>query len=264
MYVSNAQTASDTVTNKTVLELKAAGLSADNIKSKISSSPCKFDLSKDNLIALKKAGISDDVISAMFSKGNAANSGKPNQNSSPQGSSGSKVDPGIYYSKNGKDSSPVKLEPSVFSQSKRGANFFPEFGQKTKMTSAINGANSNLQINENKPVFLIYFASAPYNGGNFSANWIGSATSPTEFILIRFKIVKNSREVVTGSYGTYQGFSSGIDVKDQVSFKSEKIAEGQYRIYFDEPLQTGEYGFMYGGGGTRTTAFQKVFDFGIK
>ena len=77
-------------------------------------------------------------------------------------------------------------------------------------------------------------------------------------------ISKNNREVETGSYGTYSGFSSGVPDKNKVSFKFDKSPEGQYRIYFDQPLEAGEYGFMYAGSGTSTSSSQKVFDFGIK
>jgi hypothetical protein len=261
---TRAQTSSDTLTNKTILDFKDAGFGAEIIKSKIANSPCKFDLSPDKMIALKKAGITDDVISAMLSKGNTASSGKPNQNSSPQGSSGAKVTPGIYYSQSGKDNPTVQLDPTSFSQSKTGPNFFPGFGEKTKTTSIISGSSANFQINEKKPVFWFYFGASPYTGGNFSTAWVGSATNPEEFILIKFNIKRNNREVETGSYGTYSGFSSGVPDKNKVSFRPEKLADGQYKIHFDQPLEAGEYGFMYTGAGGKTTAFQKVFDFGIK
>jgi hypothetical protein len=53
-FSANAQTKTDTVTNNTVLQLKAAGLSADIIKAKIQGSLCRFDLSTDALVTLRK------------------------------------------------------------------------------------------------------------------------------------------------------------------------------------------------------------------
>ena len=56
------------MTNTDVLALKAAGFSDDLIVSKIKSSRCAFRLDTSDLIDLKKSGLSDRVIGAMMDK----------------------------------------------------------------------------------------------------------------------------------------------------------------------------------------------------
>lgn len=118
---TNAQNKIDTVTNKTVIQLKGAGLSSDIIKAKIQGSVCSFDLSTDALIALKKAGIPDDVITAMLNKNNAISTNISNTNNSTASADTAKnVSPGIYYCK-GKPCDLMELEASVYSQAKMGS-----------------------------------------------------------------------------------------------------------------------------------------------
>lgn len=278
-YVSHAQPRMDTVTNKTVIDLKSAGLSTDVIKAKIISSPCNFDISSDGLIGLKKSGLPDDVISYMVAKENQTNTIQAMMATAAKGrvdyqenigksNTVPKVEPGIYYSKP-ETQTPIELDPSIYSQSKKGAGVLGGLTggiSKTKTISTINGASANLQIMENKPVFMFYFdksnASSSFGSNNI---WMNTATSPNEFILVKFNTSKKNREVVTGSYGTYSGISSGIDDDNKVIFKYEKLTSGQYKVYFDDPLKPGEYGFVFAGSTTATLGtVQKVYDFGIK
>jgi hypothetical protein len=57
---------SSEVTNQDVLDMTKAGLSANVIADKISSTPCRFDTSIAALASLKSAGVDDDVLSAMI------------------------------------------------------------------------------------------------------------------------------------------------------------------------------------------------------
>ncbi len=57
--------AEETLTNRSVERMVAAGLSPDIIASKIKTTPNTFDVSIDTILALKKNGIHDDIIKAM-------------------------------------------------------------------------------------------------------------------------------------------------------------------------------------------------------
>ena|SRR5215468_3391402 len=57
------------LTNAKIIEMTEVGLAPEIITLKIRSSAVDFDISTDALIALKKAGVKDDVISAMVEKG---------------------------------------------------------------------------------------------------------------------------------------------------------------------------------------------------
>jgi hypothetical protein len=184
------------------------------------------------------------------------------------------VESGIYYCK-GEPCKLMELEPSVYSQAKMGSGILTgiTYGiAKTKMKATLSGSNANMQIEENNPVFYFYFDKNTTNNlGSSSAQniWFSSATSPNEFMLIKFTESKNkkSREVVTGSFNSYAGLSSGIDDKYKVPFKYEKVSPGVYKVYTEKPLEAGEYCFMYAGGttlGYGSTVLQKVYDFGVK
>ncbi|MBA3973755.1 MAG: PEGA domain-containing protein [Candidatus Solibacter sp.] len=56
------------MTNNDVLELRKAGFSEDLIITKINSSTCSFRMETQDMIDLKRAGLSDKVIAAMMAK----------------------------------------------------------------------------------------------------------------------------------------------------------------------------------------------------
>jgi hydrogenase maturation factor len=65
----SAPATSGSMTNADVLKLKAAGFGDELIVAKIKSSKGEFKLDTDALLELKKAGISDAVLSAMIGAG---------------------------------------------------------------------------------------------------------------------------------------------------------------------------------------------------
>ena len=67
-----ATTAPAAMTNHDVIQLAKAKLSDSVIISKIRKSKTKFDMSTNGLVALKQAGVSDAVISAMMDAANGA------------------------------------------------------------------------------------------------------------------------------------------------------------------------------------------------
>jgi hypothetical protein len=60
--------AQQSLNNDSVIKLAKAGLSDDLIVSTINASPGTYDTSADGLIALKSAGVSDKVVSALVAK----------------------------------------------------------------------------------------------------------------------------------------------------------------------------------------------------
>ena len=84
------------MTNDEVISLAGAGLNSSIIVNKIKTSKTNFDLSTDALIKLKKAGVSDDIVTAMLEAksgkslttaptSTTAASGDPNDPMSPHG-----------------------------------------------------------------------------------------------------------------------------------------------------------------------------------
>src|SRR5438876_5542766 len=70
------------LTNDAVVKMVKAGLGEDIVVSTIKSQPGQYATSADDLIALKKASVSDKIIAAMLDKGSAP-SGNPLVNAAP-------------------------------------------------------------------------------------------------------------------------------------------------------------------------------------
>ncbi|RZK20387.1 MAG: hypothetical protein EOO86_04490 [Pedobacter sp.] len=272
----SAQTKSEVITNQSVISLVKAGLDKSIVIATINSAESKFDLSTAGIISLKKQGVHGDVISAMLTKTSGVKASGSSSNAPPaeKPSAFGNLDPGIYFADpNGKY---TQLEPSVFTQSKIGSGILTglTYGiAKTKAKAVLSGPVANLKFAGGTSVFYFIF---PKNAGGNIGNegnqnlWYSNATSPNEFMMVKFKSVNTSkqkiREVVTGSFGTYSGFSSGIPEESKESFRFEKISSGVYKIYFDNQLAAGEYAFIYAGGtaaGMGTTPAQRAFDFSI-
>ncbi len=62
----NTRLTGNPLTNRDIMSLKQAGLSDQLLIDKIRSSPAKFSLETSDLIVLRKAGVSDVVVSAML------------------------------------------------------------------------------------------------------------------------------------------------------------------------------------------------------
>lgn len=254
------------LTNETIIKLHTAGLGAKILISKIETSRCNFDLSTDGLIKLKKSAVSDEVIAAMISKNTNSGSSTLNQT---EMQNNPVLSPGIYFCK-GSPCDFVELDANIFSQEKTGsgvASMLTYGLAKTKNKTTLSGDKANFQIESNNPHFYFYFSkSSGTNKTNENITIFNYASTPNEFILVKFSSQKNkSREVVTGSYSSSEGLSFGIDDANKIAFKYEKISQGVYKVYFEPNIKAGEYCFMYAGDtGGNSKIIQKVYDFGIK
>jgi hypothetical protein len=174
---------------------------------------------------------------------------------------------GIYYYNPENLEKPIlRVEPNVMSATKSGG-FGTAMAQsaiggfaKSNLVSILAGKNSNLTIVENNPVFYFYFKTSD----NFkSDNWFfAAATSPNEFVLVKLKEKKDSRELIIGSADGF-GSSTGIPNKDKIPFTYTEEAEGVFKVVFKKPLDKGEYCFTYASSNPNQYSNDKVFDFGI-
>lgn len=279
----HAQNNNEIVTNKTIIDLKGAGISKDIIKTMISSANCKFETDAQSVIKLKKAGVEDEVITAMIEKMNGTTSKTTTKtsaaktisepavttNSAPVVNALKREGSGIYQ-RSGSGIS--ELEPTVYSQAKQSGNFVRGISggfAKSTTKMSVSGARANLQVTEKKPVFYFVFNITSEDKGINSQTplWFTNASSPNEFMLVKFLTGKDNkvREVVVASGNDYSGTAQGVDDKQKISFKYTRLEKGIYEIYFEEDLQPGEYCFMYAGSmSVNGVSNPKVYDFGMK
>ncbi|MFT3748025.1 MAG: hypothetical protein QM768_06895 [Agriterribacter sp.] len=285
----------EVLNNKSVIDLTTAGMSKKIIISKIESSFCKFTTDTKSLIALKKAGVEEDVINAMVEKMSAkpaatSTVAKTNPSTGTSTAATSTVSKdaeayatsassskaialmkqegsGIYYYQ-ASEGKIYELEATVFSQAKNNswATALSYGFAKSSKVMSVSGSEANVQFKNTGPVFYFYFDPENKSLNAQAPTWFASVSSPNEFLLIKFenKKVKNSRAVTTASANAYEQ-AQGIDDRFKTSFKFKRLEKGIYEIYFEKPLEAGEYGFMYAGAtATNGGSSPRVYDFGIK
>lgn len=281
------------MTNDDVIQMVQGGLGESVVLAAIrTAKSTAFDISPTALLALKKSGVSDAIVSTMIDPKSAptpsapavpvvapaflgtapANGDARARIDSPTASPEIPRDPGIYWDK-GRDGAHdlTVLEPTVFSQAKTGGFFKSAMTYgiaKINWKAVVRGSAAARHIDEPRPVFFFYFenrGSGLGNTGGF-AGWLSNATSPNEFVLVRMKSKSTERELIVGEIGAFGG-SSGTRSKDTVDVQIERLSGGIYRVTPAIALEDGEYCFFYAGGmntlGLGTGSAGKLFDFGI-
>jgi hypothetical protein len=274
------------LTNADVIRMVQAGLGETVVMTAIrTAAKTDFKLDADNLIALKKAGVSDNIVALMLDPKATSQSqpaavagpvvvggGSPDTRArvdDPHAAVEIPRDAGIYVDLGIAKPDLVALEPTVFSQGKSGGFFTSAltYGiKKAKWKAVVRSRHANFRLSTATPTFYFYFEhrSSGLGGSGGFAGWLSGATSPNEFVLAKMDVKSKERELVVGELGLF-GASSGTRSKDTVEFEVEKLSGGVYRVRPAEPLPLGEYAFFYAAGASTlgAGATGKLFDFGV-
>jgi hypothetical protein len=248
-----AVAAQEAMNNDAVIKLVKAGLSDDLIVTTINSSPGTYDTSASALITLKQAGVSDKVVSAMVLKANAPAQAAVAPVPPPAPVSADPDDPvaphgvGVYIFSGSAPSGAkmIMLKPSFYAEkiASGGALSGMTYGlTKVKNKDVVTGAHANVRITDSPSL-------------TFGPS-LGYASTPIEFVLRKFDIKKDTREVVLFSRSAYSGPGATED-NGATGFIYTKLRPGVYKITLNAPLSPGEYGFVDTGGLNKS-----VFDFG--
>jgi hypothetical protein len=251
--------AQEVLTNDSVISMVKGGLGEAVVLARIRSSPANFDTSTNSLLALKKAGVSDKVIEAMVSAPRSGAAAAAPAAPTPAAPSAGTSAPAPSVSASARNSAGgaaatlprdsifhlngakyVEMQPQVVEIEISNAVF------SSKSDVVLGGRRADYRITDRQPQFYSYFA-------------------PTEALLVKLKPgeKKNDRNLKMGSggYHPYGGSSRmGIRSEDRIAVKSEREANGFYRISPSSPLPSGEYGFIVLSG---ATAGGRMFDFGV-
>ena len=279
-----APPASAGMTNADVIKLVQAGIGESVVVTAVrTAARTSFQLDADNLIALKKAGVSDTIVAVMLDPKAALPAAAPAVAFAPGGGnldSRARVDdphaaveiprdPGIYIDLGDDKPNLVPLEPTVFSQAKTGGMLTSAltYGiKKAKWKAVVRAPGATFRVPDATPVFYFYFEqkSAGLGGSGGFVGWLAGATSPNEFVLARMTVKSRERELIVGEFGL-TGASTGTRSKDTVEFDVKKLGGGAYRVTPLEPLPPGEYTFFYAAGASAlgAGATGKLFDFGV-
>ena len=260
--------AAETLTNATVIQLVQAGIGNDAVIAKIKATDGKYDLGTDDLIELKTAGVPGDVIAAMIAG--------PAKAATATAMSLTAIDPmvphpsGLYLI-----DTPAnrvnRIDPTVSNQAKTGGIFgYALTGGIASMSIkvAISGETARVMSPSGSPSFYFFFDASNPQTANITSSWAaGSAqtvSSPSEFTLIKLMEKKGRREARVGSMNI-GGAKTGVMDHDRIPFDYQMVREGVYKVTVKQPLEAGQYGFIYAlsGGGTGGAMTARIFDFAV-
>ncbi len=265
--------AQEILTNETVAKLLDAGLDPGTVIEKIKASKGNYDLSTDQLIALKKRGVPGSVISAMLASTQPAAATAPEMSTD---SDNPRVPhyPGVYVlNLNPGDGKMTRINATASNQAKTGGVLGYAFTMgiaSLSIKATIPLPTAKTRTSTLRPVFYFFFDESVPRAlqGNGSSTWGGSGgqitTSPSELSLVKFAEKPNSREARVGS-ANIVGAKSGVMDKDRLGFSADVVAPGVFKVQPELDMPPGEYGFIQPlpGAGTSGAMTAKVFDFAV-
>jgi hypothetical protein len=247
--------------NDAVVKLIKAGLSEDLIVSTINTQPGTYDTSTDGLIALKSAGVSDKVVSAIVAK---AAVGAPSAKATTPPTAAAQDpddptgphDPGVYLmttTQEGKRKM-VFIDRVGAGREKSHRGFI-----SASMKAELPGPRSATRTTDANPVFYMYFPSTANIGDE------RSISSPGQFSLLALEDKKNHRETAIAKVVLFGGISYGNDAKKTFLFSGERIRPYAYKVTVSANLKAGEYAFIATTtvSGSARGATVVIYDFGV-
>ena len=252
----SVQAMAESFDNSSVIALSNAGVGDAVLFAKIDSLPCSYDVSTDQIIRLKGAGVSNAIITAIVNRCTGA--------ARAQGSSGnasdplSKRPPGIYIDLGDGSASSLRLVRPINAGgaqiSGNGSILFP-----LTANLAVPQASAQTTAPSAKPIFYFYFESADNKTGDFGTSASFAAQSPAEFVLVRMKVSAGQREMTIGKASPFKT-AVGFDAKNTLQFSMSEIGDGIFRVEMNATLPSGQYGFVLRAGSDH----YRIYDFTVR
>jgi hypothetical protein len=228
------------LTNDSIIKMNSAGLGDTLIVQTIHAQPGRYTTSADDLIALKKAGVSDTVIAAMV-----ARAGTPTVAAAPVTTTPAGVeDIGVYWQN--KDGIWTRFAPEMVNY--KSSNLLVPLATHgivhENQNGHIEGASSELKLTS--PVHILLYI----NQGN----------EPEEYILLKLKASSKAREFRSSTGGVFHSRTGAS--QDAVEFTANRIAPHVYEFTL-ENAKAGEYGIIPPGSARSANAASggKIYTF---
>lgn len=247
---------SDTLTNETIIKLSRSGFGAQVLKSKISVSPARFDVSLNGMMNLKENNVPEEVINLMIKyPGGYA----PTDELKPGSEFNQQRNSGIFFIKTGAEKTEMVYSYIDKRRTDKTAQYLVSGLLNANMRVIMNGEHASFEIASNRPIFQFVFDTLKSADEN---SWFGKSSNPQDFILVKFRSVNQNRELIVGKSNS---FRDKIEIKEnqKVLFNYKKIAPGIYEVSPISELVPGEYGFIFSNSNWDTQS-GKVYDFRIK
>ncbi len=222
--------AQEILDNQSVIKLVGSGLSEDMVVNVVKSQPGKYSLAPDDLIALKKAGVSEKVISAMLAKGAGAGESASKGTSVPNLPS----DVGVYWKQKGSWTQ-LLSEPVNW----QTGGVLKHVGTMGVVKGDVNGRVYGPHSKTAVPAPVEFLFRLP------------EGTEITEYQLIHCHGHGGAREFRTVTGGVFH--VSGGAKRDLVRFDFKKVADRTFVVELST-LERGEYGFLAPGSAMQSHA----------
>ncbi|MDK4805406.1 MAG: hypothetical protein OC190_02545 [Novosphingobium aromaticivorans] len=251
-----------------IIMLTQTGIGDEAVIAKIRNTDTHMDLSVDQMLELKKKGVSSPVLAALLDTGAHAPA-------TPQFSLTS-ADPAVphpagVYILDSAHAQMTRIDPTATSQSKTGGIFgYALTGglASASIKASIQNASARIHSANPRPTFYFFFDESNPQAAAASSSWAsGTAavvTSPNEFSLVRLTAKSGRREARVGSINI-AGAKTGVMDKDRIPFDYQLVRPGVYKIVPTADLAPGEYGFLFAlnGNGAGGALNARIFDFSI-
>jgi hypothetical protein len=281
----NKPTATPAMTNRDVIQLVKAKISDNLIMTKIRQSKrTHFDTSTDGLVALKQAGVSDEIIAIMLGAGNNSKEAEP----APAAATRPVLRPGESPSNakgefvaTGSGSAPrtaAEPAPAIVTQAPANYGMYIESDgllkplgrietkiQDSKFRSFLKtkipfvrqkidinlpGAHSTSRFELRRPIFYAYFPQS---------------RDASKFKLLQCKITGQNFDQRTLANASIMFSTEQNQDEVPVDIGPTSVRD-LYRIAPREDLTSGEFGFVEGNAGSKSASnidILDVYDFGI-
>jgi len=261
-----AAVAAEDLTINDIIALTEMQLGDAAIIAKIEAEAASFDLTTDQMIELKKKGVSSNVIAAMVRSGKADIAAELSVDSSDPNVP---HPPGVYLLHGTVEKGRMeRIEPTSSSQVKTGGIWgYALTGGIASASVKVSIPNAAARVvSTSKPYFYFFFDES--QKGATASSFMGSAflaSSPADFNLVRLDKKKDRREARVGSMNI-GGAKMGVMDKDRITIEYELVRPGVYKVKAGDPLAPGEYGFLYSlpGAAAGGAANARIFDFSVK
>lgn len=236
------------INNDTIVRMSKAGLDDTVIIQTIQTQPGHYDTNPDDLISLKNAGVSQQVIAALQAHA-AGLSFHANGKVDPAPLAAGVDEIGVYYQdKKTGQWIPLKTERVEFKSSGWLKNAATDGILKQDMNGHLEGPKSDLVLPTGVKI-LIY---AP------------AGTQAEEYDLLRLEEHSKSRDFRVKTAGVFH--STTGSQRDEIEFNPHKIAPQMYEFTIPVDIEKGEYGVLPPGSSNLPGVSDagKIFTFSIR
>jgi hypothetical protein len=214
------------VDNARVMAITKLGLGDDVIVARIKTSPCKFALSDDDLVALKRAGVSDKVIAAMLEAS------------------------ALTHPRVSVDGWPLEQRSLVQSKVVGGLGKKLSLGIKSRRTKAfLEGRHANVYAASNPTLIL----------------QLPADDSVDNYVLVRMAPKGDRRELEVAPAGAGPGGQAAIRTESAIRMSFKPLGGRLYQLTPVKRLKRGEYMlYILGSGDANKGIYGRGYDFSVQ